>query len=339
MEKPTPIQPDQNPPEPKDQNAPREALDTSKLKSFFKKHKKKLLIAGAIVVILILLLLLAFGENVKQILLSDKTSTSEGSKTGTGSDTLTMDSSKRPPTAIAKVGNEYIFQEDLDIELANYLAEKNEETKKKLLDKLVRDSIILQSADKEKILAINPAAFNSPGKDYGKRIADIKAIEKKVNSRADQISGGIVSVWFHNYEVPKMGLEKAKQTAFGRLSALHKRVSNKEITIEQAGKIIQNDPSYGELDVGYRVNAFVPFSENKGEHISVDEKFNELLWSLNPGEISPVFLGWNVNGFSGKEEEAFYAFGQVSSKIEDGKNVDFAKWAEGQKKNYEITYY
>lgn len=284
--------------------------------------KQKIILAAAVAVILILTAWFI-------LFMTRQTSNQKNDPT----------SVNRPNTAIAKVGDEYIFQEDLDIELANYPGTRDDNTKKMLLQKLVSDSIVVQAADKDKILALNPAVYNLSDKDYGKRISDIKAIEKKINSSTDQISGGIVSVWFHNYEVPAMGLEKAKQTAFDRVSALHQRVLSKEITIAQAGNIIKSDPFYAQLDVGYKNNAFAAFSDPKGDHISVDENFNKEIWKLRPGEITPVFLGWNVNGFTNQEEEAFYAFAQVEAKVDTGNTQNFNRWLEAQKPNYEVIYY
>jgi prefoldin subunit 5 len=245
---------------------------------------------------------------------------------------------KKPDDAIAKVGDEYIYQKDLDTELSYFGGTKDKQTKKLLLSKLIKDSIILQAAKKNKLITLNNTVYNEANKDYMKRIADIKVVEKKVNSSMDQISGTMVSVWFYNQIPAKIGLVQGKQEAFKKISALQKRVAAKEITIQDAGHLITIDPSYADLDYGYQNNALVTFSNPKGKQLTVDEGFDKVLWNTKEGEITPVFLGKTLDN-KGNVIDAFYIFGKVDKKINIGIIQDFAHWYDAQKNNYEITYY
>lgn len=309
------------------ETTPKEAKSGKSLKQKIIANKKKLLVLGAV---LLVILLLVGGNSYLQY--RENKAGGQGDKNASGTDAPV-------PGAIAKVGNEYIFQKDLDVETANYPGPKSAETNKLLMDKLVKDSVILQSAEAEKIASVSADIYNTPSKNYAKRMARIKDIKGLVNSKTDHLKGTIVNVWFNNYEPAKIGLEAGKKLAFERISTLQKRVAGGQITIEEAGNIIRRDPSYGDLDVGYKSNASFAFNEKKGEKITFNPDFDQQLWSLNPGEVTNVYLGKIISGFTQQSEESFYAFGQVSEKVDNGNSLDFEAWLGNNQKNYEITYY
>ena len=325
----------QTPPASATQNTTPKPASTNPVDKFKAMPKKQKLLLGGVVLVLVVVIIGLFLGRKEQ----NKQSGVENGETNYSVNPDVSDPGPKPENAIARVGGEYIFKEDLDIEMANYPDPKDDNTKKMLTEKLVKDSIILQAGGKEKILAINPAVFNTQYKDYGKRISDIQAIEKNVNARTDQVAGGVVSIWFHNMVIPEIGLERAKQIAFEKITSLRERVAKKEITIQQAGDIVKNDSSLSQVDVAYKNNAFVPFTQDKGERITVDGDFNDLIWKTAAGEVTPVHLGHNINGFNNQDEEAFYAFAQVSTKIETGQYQSFQSWYDAQKSAYQVTYY
>jgi hypothetical protein len=309
------------------ESTPAEAKSGKSLKQKIIANKKKLLVLGGVLLVILLLIsgnsYLQYRE--KQLGGSDNAKTSEGNAP--------------VPGAIAKVGNEYIFQTDLDVEAANYPGPKNAEVNKKLIEKLVKDSVVLQSAEAEKIASVSADFYNTPNKNFTKRMARIKDIKSLVNNKTDHLKGTIINVWFNNYEPAKIGLEAGKKQAFERISALQKRVINREITIDAAGEIIRRDASYANLDVGYKSNASFSFNEKKGDKITFNPDFDQELWRLNPGEVTNIYLGSIVSGFTNQSEESFYAFGQVVEKVDNGNNLDFDGWLNNHQKNYEITYY
>lgn len=296
-------------------------------------QKQIIFIIGGLVILTVLIIVLAVLLSKKEAWLGTK------DETGRTENSFSPVAITPPENAIAKVGEEFIYQTDLDIELANYPGPKGEATKKTLLDKLVNDSIILQAAQKANLVKLDPEVYNADNKNYGKRINDIKNIQTKMDSEVDQISGKMVSLWFYNYKPAKIGLEKGKEEAFRRISALHARVVNKEITMNEAANIIKSDPSYGDLDFGYENNAISTFSSNKGKRIAIDQGFDPVLWKTNPGEITEVYLGKNTNEFTNELVESFYVFGQVDKKIDNGNSQTYAQWLEAQKGNYEVTYF
>lgn len=296
--------------------------------------KKVYIITGVILVILLGVLLGVF--------LMKGTSTQKGVIASLFPQKNDSNSQPKPKNAIAKVGDEYIYQSDLDTELATYPTKADESVKKMLLSKLVKDSIVLQAAKKEKLLsqsALTKIIYNSSEKNYMKRINAIQQVEKKIDASLDQISGTIVSIWFNNMFPPKMGLEAGKKEAYRRISELRNKVANKEITIEDAGKLVITDSTLAELDPGYQNNGLVTFSVKWGKRITIDDKLDAFILTLKPGQVSDVFLGRNVNGFTDKLEDAFYAFVQVTNRVDNGNTKDFNAWYEQQKKNYAVTYY
>lgn len=311
-------------------------------------RKKKIIISGVVVLIILgfVIFLLAqkngglFSNGIfNNSGSSDKSSLNgDQGKVGSDDDGKSGDEQK-PDNAIAKVGKEYIFQRDLDYELTFQPGAKTDELKKMLTQKLVGDSVALQAAQQEKLVSLGNTEFNVEAKDYQKRFDTIRDIRKTVDNRIDHISGTMVSVWFNNMKPAKIGLEQGKQEAFKRISALHQRVVDKEITIEQAGNAIKNDPSYDSLDFGYMNNALYEFNFPKGRQITFDKGYDEILWKTNSGDLTEVYLGKTVNEFSGKEEESFYIFALVKEKVDRGNGLDYQKWVEKQKKNYEINIY
>lgn len=312
---------------------PQAASPISKLKSFLMQHKLIAGIGGLIALCLIALII--------YILQSKSPGTAKNIGTAKVNDAAAPAVVPVPENAIAKVGDEFIFKSDLEFELANYQGQKDDNAKKILTDKLIRDSIALQAAKKANLINLNldTEVFNADNKNYGKRISDIKNIQTKINTGVDQISGILVSVWFYNYKPAKIGLEEGKKEAFKRISELHSRVVNKEITIEEAGNIIKNDPSYDQLDFGYQNNALFNFSYEKGKKITQNPEYDAILWNTKPGDVTDVFLGKNVNEFTSELGDAYYVFGQVKGKSDKGITQTYDQWLEAQKSNYEVTYY
>src|SRR5437016_3940350 len=105
----------------------------------------------------------------------------------------------KPATAIiAKVGNEKIYQRDLNTELANYPPQKNIDRKRQLLQKIVKDSIILQAGEKDGLIKLDSSVFDSSTKDYLKRVKLVAEVQELVEHRKDHITGAVLSIWFYN---------------------------------------------------------------------------------------------------------------------------------------------
>lgn len=248
-------------------------------------------------------------------------------------------SKARANKVIAQVGEEKIYQKDLDTELKLYPPQKNIDREKLLLDKLVKDSIILQQAQKEKLITVDPKTIDSVQKDYAKRLETVKGVEEKVQQRALRVTGKIISIWFHNVFPAPIGDEKAKEISFAKITQLHQDVVSKKITIDQAGELIKQDSSLAQVDPVYYNNAIFDFSVDNIDHITFDKTFNEALVSLNPGEVSDVFLIKDKDPQTRKMIDAVYMFGQLDSKTNLDNTVGYDQWYKNHEKEYPVTYY
>lgn len=239
---------------------------------------------------------------------------------------------------IARVGTENIYRSDLDFEVWNYPF-KEEGTEKLLLDKIIEDSIIIQSAQKDGFIKIDKTVFNSPQKDYLKRVELVKSIKTILDNRQDTIKGNIVAVWFLNRYPGKAGLERGKATALDKITSLHRSVKNNEITILQAAQKIIDDNTLEDIDPDYATNAIISFEASPEEKITRDEDFDKVIRNLKVGEISDVFTVKDLASGSEQKQETAYMFAQITERKNQGQKQKFDDWLLSKKKNYEIVYY
>ncbi|MEK7376286.1 MAG: hypothetical protein AABZ57_03855, partial [Candidatus Margulisiibacteriota bacterium] len=176
-------------------------------------------------------------------------------------------------TIIAKVGEESIFQRDLDTEIEYYPKEASVDPKKTLLDKIIQDSVILQGAAAEGLITLDQSLYNSSGKDYLKRVQAVEEAKKAVEGRADSVQGTVISIWFYNMKPAAMGYEKGKEAAFGKISQLQKEVKEGRMTAKQAAEAIQNDTTLAQVDTQYKPNASFDFNATKDKRITFDADF------------------------------------------------------------------
>ncbi len=242
-------------------------------------------------------------------------------------------------TVIAKVGEESIFQRDLDTEIQYYPKEAKIDPKKVLLEKIIQDSVILQGAQTEKLITLDQSIYNSPTKDYLKRVKVVEDAKKAVGEKSDSIQGTVISIWFYNIKPAAMGYEKGKETAFTKISQLQKEVKEKKITAEQAAEIIRNDTSLGEVDVQYKTNASFDFSATKDRRITFDPDFDNKLWGLNPGEVTDVYLAGITEPGTGQKTDTVYLFGYLDKKVSSGKIANLDDWISKKRKDYAVTYF
>lgn len=243
----------------------------------------------------------------------------------------------KPEGAIIKVGDEYIYKQDLEYEMK--YAPGNDQDKQSLLEKkLVQDSIILQGAQADGLLKLDGTIYNSPNKDYQKRIKTISEIEKSVNDKVDRITGTVITIWFFNNGIQSpLGYEKSRDVAKQKITEYHQKVARKQITIDQALELIKVDKSLDPLGE-HKNNAGFTFDIIKGEQgPTPDDNFNNIIWGLNQGQLSPVTVIKNkvIPG----DPDALYVFGQVKSKTTGQKFIKYEDWLKAKQKNYAIMYF
>jgi hypothetical protein len=242
--------------------------------------------------------------------------------------------------AIAKVGTEYIYQSDLDAELRNFPA-AGEELKKTLLDKIIRDSQTLQIAQRDQIATPDATIYNNPQKNYMNRTKEVEQAKKKLQQKLARIKGTVITVWFINDHVGILGYERARQIAQDTITLFHDQVKAGTITIEEAGKRIQNDASLGRIDPSYKENAFFVFDVAPDENITREPNFDTALKSLEVGGVSDVFIGKSYDFAKSKTEkyEAYFLFGQVQGKNMTSEYADIDEYLNQESKNIDVTIY
>ncbi len=245
---------------------------------------------------------------------------------------------KNPNTVIAQVGQESIYQKDLDTERASYPAIPGIDQNKMLLEKMARDSAILQGAQDEGLITLDSSTFNSLTKDYPKRVRLVAQVEKQIQGKAAHVDGGIVSIFFINNLDNKpgpLGYEGSKQLAKQKITALYTQVKNGSLSIQQAGEAIKNDKTLEQLDYSYQINAYFPFSANQGTQVTLSKELNQALFELETNQVSEVFAG-QVKDASGKDVEGVFMFGVVTSKTANPKIASLDEWVKQIAKKYSL---
>lgn len=247
-----------------------------------------------------------------------------------------------PTSVIAKVGNEELYQKDLDFEISQSPQKDDPAIKQILLNKMVLDSIILQGAESDHLITLDSTIYSSADKDYLKRVAAVETAKLAIKGSTDTINGYVVSIWYHNNSwVGPMGLERSKQTAYEKIKKLHDEVISGRITIQEAGARIKADTSIVQLDKAYKSNAIFGFESLKGsnEQITLNKDLDIALWSLKQGGTTDIYPGQAIDLVTKEKYDALYFFGQVTSRKSNGGGMPFDPWLESKKKIYDVMFY
>lgn len=240
---------------------------------------------------------------------------------------------------IVKVGAENIYLKDFDLELSYYNNQNYDlnQLRKLIIDKLVNDSVTLQSGYQMiPSVSLDKTVFNSLTKNYTKRINLVKTITEEINKQSQGDRSGImISIWFNNLDAIPISREEAKKIAFTKITDIYNQVKNGSLTVEQAGQKIRGDSSLEQIDGGYEGNALFEFKAEKDKGITFDLDFDKIIWGLNEGELSDIYILKALEEETKEEIERCYAFAKVI-KINNKNIVSLDKWLEKEKTNYEI---
>jgi len=215
---------------------------------------------------------------------------------------------------VATVGEERIFQKDVDSELLFYPPQYNPDVRKSLIEKISSDSNLLQKAAGEGVISLDETVYNSPDKDYQKRLSLVKEVKGIFDSRLSRLSGTIVSIWFYNEKIGPLGYQKSKEMAYGKIDALQRNVKKGTITMEEAIDIIKQDSELEQIDTSYESNASFRFDVREGEKISLDPGFDSNIWKLPEGEISDVYLVKDTPNVNSPPIDAVFMFAKIEDK-------------------------
>lgn len=241
----------------------------------------------------------------------------------------------RPQDAIAKVGEEIIYQQDLDYLTAllpQSLQASPAAEKAILTDQLTRESVILQGARQDNLISLDPTVYNSPAKDYKKRAQLVIQAQEAVSNQSSGIKGTVAAIWFNNPPAntqSKLTLTGRQALANSKISQLHEGVKDKKISMEQAAEQIRSDASLGDLDTLYKENASFAFRAQPDKQITTYPQFSRMLHSLKAGEVSDIY----------QAPEGGYLFGQVQSILTDRPYSNFTEWLTQKERIYQVVKY
>lgn len=241
---------------------------------------------------------------------------------------------------LLKVGKETIYYQDLSTELASFPEMGDGSAKGVVTQKLIDDSVILQGAQDEGLVDLDPSVFNSIDKDYAKRIALVEEVKTNLNKNSVNAKGYVVSIWFRNngYVGPK-GLVASKELARKKLEAVRQEVLAGRMSIQKAGDVLKNDASLKELDLAYKNNAIFPFTLYRGstDRVTLNTDLDESLSQLTTGGVSNLYIGIGKDPHTGESYEAVYLFGQVTEKDSSTREYQtFDDWLHAKKQIYEV---
>ena len=303
--------------------------------------KKKIYILGAaimaLVIVIVLVVVLSAKKSVTVTNPIANVTPADVSITPVGSNTAP---SKTSPVqgAIAKVGEEYLYESDLNYELTYYPANDPEGARDILTQKMIEDSIILQGAQADGMIRLDPTIYNSKTKDYSKRIDAVAQLKDQLDQKSTALEGTVISIWFNNMGVGNAGYEKGKQMAFTEISRLQKDIKDKKISMEQAGYQIKNNAALAQLDSSYRANAIFNFSVSDNQKITFSPEIDKQIYSLNQGDTSGVITGKDLDPATNQQIDSVYMVAQIT-KRSTTTVTSYAQWLEDKTKAYAVEKY
>jgi hypothetical protein len=240
---------------------------------------------------------------------------------------------------IVTVGKEKIFQKDYDIELFYYPDKNDPSVRKNLLQKLINDSIILQGGNRDGLIPLDKSIFNSPDKDYMKRIKVVEQVKQGIEQQTDSIEATIVSIWFYNNDwIGLLGYEGGKRFAHEKITYLYDLVKHGDISIDEAGNIIKSDTSLEQIDKAYTNNAIAHVRTEANSQITLSKEFDQKLRLLPVGQISDVYLASVKEDDTEITRDAVYLFGVITKRTYNPTLISFESWLDKKRKLYEIIY-
>ncbi len=240
---------------------------------------------------------------------------------------------------VAKVGQENIYQADLD-HYAVALPGLNPADKKNyFLPTLVSQSIILQGGAADGLIKLDSSVFNSPTKDYAKREQLVNETRQKVTAESEGPKGTVVAIWFDLQASPsaKLSYSQRQKTALEKIAASHQAVLNKTMTIDQAADNIRKDSSMAALDPHYKINASFTFAPAPAQAITTYPEFDKILDNLKANQVSDIFPAPKIVNSKETSSIAGYMFGEVTNFVDSSKVISFDDWFAQKKAIYKET--
>lgn len=241
-----------------------------------------------------------------------------------------------PAGAVLRVGEEYIYQSDIEARESIYFGDLTEDVRTQIRTDLIHESVAIQEAIKQGILTSTGTYYNRPDKNLSQRAQALAQVQTELEGTMGQISGTVISIWFQNITPGPLGYERSKQLALQKITSLHTRVRSRQITIQQAAEEIRNDESLAQLNPAYVQNAEYPFDETNINEVTLFPEINEAVAKLKAGEVSPIITAKGSTDLD-RDTEILYAFGAVTQNTLEGQGLTYKEWLEQKVAAYQVT--
>jgi hypothetical protein len=252
----------------------------------------------------------------------------------------TQENTQSTGQVIALIGEENIYQSDLDTEIkyfpTNITEVEGVSTKQYLLNKIIEDSILLQESGQ--VLSNN--IYNSPTKDYLERTKQTQELKDLRVSAIENlkvgISGDLITVWYLNMIQSPYGEAEAKIMAFSKITEIHNKIQEGELSIEQAAQVLKGDNSWSKIDPSYIGNTRYEFklTEDPFTYAYIKPvEFLEDIRETREGEVTEIYeIELNSN-------EKYFIFAHIDKIIKESGIVSYSNWVEQVKNKYSIKIY
>lgn len=310
------------------------------------RNPRMLIIAGGVILVLLLLIFVVLSATKNQKTQSQNSQTpitGQQDPIDTNSDpnkaTTNVNRQKPPqPGVFMKVGEELLYESDLNYELSYYPPSNTGEPEEILRNKMIEDSVILQAAAAEKLVELDETIYNSPDKDYAKRIQVVMDLRDQIDQKATELEGEVISIWFHNMKPGSAGYDKAKQTALQEMNTILVDLKANKITMKQAGDRIKNNQNLAQVDSSWRANAYFDFAVMDNQKITYSPEIDKEIYTLNKGQISPLLIGKDHDPKTNTKIDAVYMIAQITDRS-TSQVISYDDWLADKKKAYEVTRY
>jgi len=228
-------------------------------------------------------------------------------------------------TAVLTVGDETMYGSDLNYFLFAYYYDSytaaeplTDEVVNAALDKMIEESLILQTAKSEGYISeLGAGIFNSKNKDLRKRTDYVfENLAKVKRLLVQSVTYEKIQIYYDNVTIAdddtlvssrssELSKEEAKTMAKQKMDTLYTKLQGKQITMEEAGGLILADEEVEKLDSAWEQNAYfyqeevpkeiIPFSSDDED--GLDQKLHSELWSLGEGQMSKVVENESATGY------------------------------------------
>jgi len=204
-------------------------------------------------------------------------------------------------------------------------------------DKIIKESIILQSGENKGYVTLDAAVFNSSAKDMARRDMLLSEVKEKYSaSREETVSGTVISVWFLQPGISDADYAQRKTRAYSIIKLYYDAVSNNTMSLEEAAKKIRTNKEIAVLDPAYETNTSFTFLDKPAtDQIVTDADFDQQLKQLPLHTLSELSTGQLVLD-NDTLVDAVYLFGMVTDRKEI-QPVDFDYWIASEWAKYAIT--